>query len=159
MTIVVCDGAQVAIDSGGSNGDVVHRIQKWEWITEGDIVAVRVGNSMVSGALLEWYKGERDFPSGAKLADGLAELIVFSGWAYNHSSMIEGRRYSTSEKPDILRDYWAFGAGRDFAYGNLYGTRDAVNAAKAACHYSPHCAMPLDVFTFRNGKLVHEVYT
>jgi hypothetical protein len=155
MTVVVCDGAHVVVDSGGFSGDVVHRVQKWER-TNGGII-IRVGNSMVSGALAEWYKKERsEFPNGAKLADGLAELIVVF---VDVGGGLSALRYSTSEVPDVMMNEWAFGSGRDFAYGNLYGTHDAVNAAYAACHYSPHCALPLDVFTLINGKIKHEVRT
>jgi hypothetical protein len=139
--------------AGGFSGDVVHRVRKWERVN--GVILIRVGNSMVSGALAEWYKKERsEFPNGAKLADGLAELLVVF---LDIGDKLSALRYSTSEVPDVMLDEWAFGSGREVAYGNLYGTHDAINAAYAACHYAPHCALPLDVFTLINGRIEHEV--
>ena len=150
MTVVVYDGSTVAVDSGGSQDGTVHRIKKWYLSENEHVLIVRVGNSMVSGAMLEWWKGERsEFPNGAKLADGLAELIVFHA---------EGTvlRYATSEQPDVIRKSCAFGSGKDFAYGALHWGANAKMAVEAACYYSVHCHTPIDTFLSREGKWVHE---
>lgn len=155
MTVVAFDGRRVAVDSGGSSNDTIHRVQKWELYENNTKLLVRVGNSMVSAALLEWYKGERDFPNAAHLADGLAELLVFylggivssgSAYPYEYDGLIRCQRFSNSKTPDVIADACAFGSGKDFAYGALYCGAPAYQATAAACFYSPWCADPVHVF-------------
>ena len=148
MTLVVRKDNVLVVDSACTTELVQHRVQKWKFLGgEINSVAVMVGNPLVAGALLEWYElrdKDKAIPNAAKIADGVAELIVWHGSRSVY-------RYSTSRIPQVCSASCAFGVGMDFAYGALHAGASALDAARAAAYYSPYVAAPFTSFVYEEG--------
>ena len=165
MTIAVRHGNTFVVDRGIPTGGVVHRLPKWEMVPFGQdkkvmSVVVGVGLTSVAQRLVNWAKDthlDRDkFPDDLRATNCQAYLLAFV------PIIGEACVFRYENTPDCVNhgeDSCAFGEGRDFAYGAIYSGGSAVVAAKAACFYSPHCAGPLDAFTWDGTSIKHVAVT
>lgn len=142
MTIVVWDGATLAVDRGVTDGYTMWEQDKaWRL---GNAVLTGVGNMTLVLAMRNWYVAGRDaskFPTEQTLPDRWCEFIVATP---------DGLfRYERSPIPiEHGKNKCAFGYGKDFAYGALAMGATAEQAVSIANKFSPHCGMGVDVFNF-----------
>jgi len=142
VTIVVWDGATLAVDRGVTDGYTMWEQDKaWRL---GNAVLTGVGNMTLVLAMRNWYVAGRDaskFPTEQTLPDRWCEFIVATP---------DGLfRYERSPIPiEHGKNKCAFGYGKDFAYGALAMGATAEQAVSIANKFSPHCGMGVDVFNF-----------
>jgi hypothetical protein len=142
VTIVVWDGATLAVDRGVTDGYTMWEQDKaWRL---GNAVLTGVGNMTLVLAMRNWYVAGRDaskFPTEQTLPDRWCEFIVATP---------DGLfRYERSPIPiEHGKNKCAFGYGKDFASGALAMGATAEQAVSIANKFSPHCGMGVDVFNF-----------
>lgn len=142
MTVVVYDGASLAVDRGVTDGYTMWAQNKaWKF---NDCVVTGTGHMATVIAMRDWYMEGANpdkFPASLALGDTYSELIVVS-----KAGLIRFERSPIAIEHGHYK--CAFGTGKDFAYGALAMGATAEQAVTIANHYSIHCGMGVDVFTF-----------
>ena len=143
MTIVVWDGTTLAVDRGVTDGFTMWEQDK-AWKLD-DIVITGSGHMASVIAMRDWYMNGSNpdtFPNKLVMGDNYSELIVVS-----RAGLI---RFEKTYIPfEHGHNKCAFGSGKDFAYGALAMGATAEQAVSIANHFSIHCGMGVDVYSFK----------
>jgi len=153
MTIIVCDGHSLVVDSAALMGGIVHSVQKFVYSKQ--YVAAAFGPQPIAAAYLNWYPqhgSTRLYVNMPKFGgtDEPAGLVVFDRAGNLELLTVEATAFINVYPPKV-----ALGDGAAFAYGALAHGANAYDAAKIACTYSPFCGGELH--SFRTSGTMHGV--
>lgn len=106
-------------------------------------------------------------PEQATESGVLAFITEFSKWkgdygdhcVNNHYLLVYGCKlfYIESMLVTEINDYWAIGAGEDFATAALYLGHSAKEAVKVSCELCCYVAEPIKTFEMDRDGAVHQV--
>ena len=152
MTIIVCDGHSLVVDSAALMGGIVHSVQKFVYSKQ--YVAAAFGPQPVAASYLKWYANYRSDsslpPPKFGTVNDPAGLVVFTRLGELELMTVEATAFINVYPPKV-----ALGDGAAFAYGALAHGANAYDAAKIACTYSPFCGGELH--SFRTSGTMHGV--
>lgn len=143
MTIIVWDGVTLAADKQATQSDLARKVKKIRRI-RGNLVGAS-GQWDLAQEMFDWFAqgAKREaWPATQRTDDKWVGLLVIT----------PNRKILKYESSPIPIDFtankrYAFGSGRDFAYGAMEMGADARAAVLAASKFDINCGMGVDTLT------------
>jgi ATP-dependent protease HslVU (ClpYQ) peptidase subunit len=143
MTVIVWDGVTLAADKQATQSDLARRVKKIRRI-RGNLVGAS-GQWDLAQEMFDWFAqgAKREtWPATQRTDDKWVGLLVIT----------PSRKILKYESSPIPIDFtanrrYAFGSGRDFAYGAMEMGADARAAVLAASKFDINCGMGVDTLT------------
>lgn len=143
MTIIVWDGVTLAADRQATQSDIARKVKKIRRI-RGHLVGAS-GQWDLAQEMFDWFaKGAKaeEWPASQRKDETWVGLLVITP---------KGKILKYEQAPipmdfSMNRNY-AFGSGRDFAYGAMAMGADARDAVRVASQFCTGCGMGVDTLT------------
>lgn len=144
MTVVAWDGKTIVADRQVTNSDLARPTSKLRRLSSGEVIS-GTGNSQVCIMLMDWYEAgakKEDWPAVQQTED-LAVLVVASA---------EGLKFYDRFPValSVETEFYAFGAGRDYAMGAMAHGASALEAVQITNRLCVSCGHGADVMELRS---------
>ncbi len=144
MTVIAWDGSCIAADRLAVNNglkSITTKLQKFSDSRYGEVILGVTGNWSVGWSMARWYRlGAKPdtFPYDQVKENEACLIVAHTAGCFFYEN--------TPEEIYVEQDYFAWGAGRDFAMAAMYFGKGAIQGIVAASELDVSCGLGVTAF-------------